>query len=1149
MLSIPKKINFKNSYASVVACSAALEITKFSFKVERVLLVIVKDNQTALQLQQEIQFFSGDSVSPLIFPDWETLPYDSFSPHQDIISARIETLHKFQQLKSGIVLIPVSTLMQKLAPRNFIRKHSLLLNAGQALDQTAFVKQLVDAGYHNVSQVYEHGEFAVRGSIIDLFPSGTSKPFRLDFFDNELESLREFDAETQRTLQTLEQIHLLPAHEFAMDSSSIEHFRSQWRSEFDVSMDPACVYQQVSEGRVTPGIEYYLPLFHTQLESLFDYLPENAVVIEIDDLQQTLNSNWKEIQSRYLQRSESILRPPIKAERLYYSPENLNSQLKQYSRIQLFHGLKRNREEILHLEYKAQPDVSLDHRNPQILHRLQQHLKQRPNKCLITAESAGKREQIAEWLVNANISYEVADNWQQFLQAESKVQLCIAPLDQGVSHQQLWQIITEAQLFGEQVRQRKSIKRDKREPDSIIKNLAELQIGAPVVHIEQGIGRYLGLQKLDLNNIEAEFLTLEFAGGDKIYVPVQNLDQISRYSGNADAKVVLSRLGSDQWSKARRKAAEKIRDVAAELLEVHAQRSARQGCSMKVAETEYRLFSSSFPFEETDDQQRTIKAVIKDLAKPNPMDRLVCGDVGFGKTEVAMRAAFIVASCAKQISILVPTTLLAQQHFENFRDRFAEWPFRIEVLSRFVSPKKQKLILQDLAEGKVDIVIGTHKLLQKDIKFKDLGLVIIDEEHRFGVRQKEKLKAMKADVDILALTATPIPRTLNMALSGLRDLSIIATPPQKRLSVNTFVRPSDNLLIKDAISREVRRGGQVYFVHNDVKTIETKAAELEELVPEVRITVAHGQMKERQLEKVMQDFYHHRYQILICTTIIETGIDIPNTNTIIINRADHFGLAQLHQLRGRVGRSHHQAYAYLLTPDSKKMMTRDSIARLEAIETMDELGSGFLLASQDLEIRGSGEILGEDQSGQIQSIGFNLYMEMLDKAVESLKKGEEPSLAAVFADKADIELQIPALLPDEYVADVATRLTLYKRIASAGNSAELDQLKVEFIDRFGLLPEPCKNLFAISRLRQRCNAIGIKKIQASTTSGLVEFSQNTSVEPMHVINMVQTRSDIYKMQGPNKLRFERELGTSEQRLSFVQQLLHRLETGEDKSGI
>lgn len=1139
----------KSLYSHLVGSALALEIASFARQQQAPILCIVQDNQSANQLKQEIDYFAENDQLASIFPDWETLPYDSFSPHQDIISARIEALHQFLSMEQGIILIPVSTLVQKLTPRSFIEHHSLLLKQGQKLDPENFIRRLTLAGYKNVSQVYSHGEFAVRGAIIDLYPSGAEFPLRLDFFDDELDTLREFDVDTQISKDKISSISLLPAHEFAVNDDTIALFRQNWRSEFDISRDPACIYQQISNGAVPQGIEYYLPFFHEQLETLFDYLPDQLQIIELGDWQQTLQQNWQEISERFQLRKDHILRPALQPQQLYLQPDELNQRLKHYRRLWLSQGESQSSIKATALNYTAIPDVTLDNKHTDLMHRLLSFLEQTRHRTLITAESPGRQEQLAQWLSDAGLNYSTVTHWRDFVQEDSVQEdsdcfITVAPLSEGfIDKDGNIQLIAEAQLYGDKVRQSQQQKQSQVDIENVIRNLAELQIGAPVVHLEHGIGRYLGLQKLDIAQYETEFLAIEYAGGDKFYVPVQNLDAISRFSGNPDAKVVLSKLGNEKWSNARKKAAEKIRDVAAELLEIHAQRAVKNGHSFSLTSQDYRLFSAGFPFEETTDQRKAIEAVINDLKKPNPMDRLVCGDVGFGKTEVAMRAAFIVANAGYQVSILVPTTLLAQQHFDNFRDRFADWPFRIEVLSRFVPAAQQKTILSDLQQGKVDIVIGTHKLLQKDIKFKCLGMTIIDEEHRFGVRQKEKLKAIKANVDILSLTATPIPRTLNMALSGLRDLSIIATPPQKRLAVKTFVRRQDDLLIKDAITREIRRGGQIFYVHNDVASIERKADDIRRLLPEVSIAVGHGQMKEVQLERVMQDFYHHRYQLLICTTIIETGIDIPNANTIIIDRADHFGLAQLHQLRGRVGRSHHQAYAYLLTPHSKSMMTSDAKKRLQAIESMDDLGSGFLLASQDLEIRGAGEILGEDQSGQIQHIGFNLYMDMLDKAVEALSAGREPSLNEVLADKAEIELQIPALLPDDYVIDVSIRLNLYKRIASAGSSKDLDALKVELIDRFGLLPEASKNLFGISLLRLRCNRIGIKRIQLNDSKGYIDFIEKPNIEPMLIIELIQQKSHIFKLDGPSRLRLSNDMDTSQKRLSFVQQLLHQLENG------
>lgn len=1132
----------KHQYDQLTGASLALELSRLCKTHSQPFLVIVKDNQSARELQQELNYFLKSENRILRFPDWETLPYDSFSPHQDIISERIEKCHQFLSMTDEIIIIPISTLIQKIAPRSFIEHHSLIFKVGQILDLEQFVNRLVAAGYQSVSQVYSHGEFTKRGSILDLFPSGFDKPFRIDLFDNEIDSIRTFDPETQRSLDKIEEIKLLPANEFVLNEDTISLFRQNWRSIFEISREPECIYQQVSKGIIPQGIEYYLPFLHEHLETIFDYLPENLIVIEMNEWQQSLQTNWDDITLRHGSRKDNRFRPAVAPESLYLKPDHLYQCLKSFPRICLFQEKASNKQPCNHSHYKHCPDVTLDNKNEQLMHRLKSVIAIPNYKTLIAAETQGRLEQLKTWLQQADIRYESIDHWSDLDNMTSNCAITVAPIFEGfVDNHNKIQFISESQLYGDKVRQQVTKRQQSIDTENIIRNLAELQVGSTVVHLEHGIGKYLGLVKLEINHFDTEFLALEYAGGDKFYVPVQHLDMISRYSGNPDTKVTLSKLGNETWAKARAKAAEKVRDVAAELLDIHAQRKMRPGQKYEINELEYRTFAASFAFEETIDQMNSIDAIIQDLNKPTPMDRLVCGDVGFGKTEVAMRAAFIVASCGAQVSILVPTTLLAQQHFENFKDRFADWPFSIEVLSRFVAPKRQKEILLELKQGKVDIVIGTHKLLQKDIEFKQLGLMIVDEEHRFGVRQKEKLKSFKTNVDILSLTATPIPRTLNLSLSGLRDLSILATPPQKRLAVKTFVRSSDDLLIKDAISRELRRGGQVFYLHNDVATINRSAEHIQSLFPDARIVVAHGQMKEKHLEKVMQEFYHHRHQILVCTTIIETGIDIPNANTIIIDRADHFGLAQLHQLRGRVGRSHHQAYAYLLTPSSGNMITNDAKKRLQAIESMDQLGSGFLLASQDLEIRGAGEILGDEQSGQIQQIGFNLYMEMLDNAVEALKSGKSPGLLDVLKEKAEVELQIPALLPDDYIPDVSVRLNLYKRIASAVNTQQLDNIKVELIDRFGLLTPETKNLFAISTIRQKCNDLGIKKIQLNNNKGMIEFIDKPNVDPMEIINLVQQEPHIYGFDGPSKLTIHKELQQPQQRLSFIQQFLAQFE--------
>uniref|UniRef100_A0A486XHS2 Transcription-repair-coupling factor n=1 Tax=Rheinheimera sp. BAL341 TaxID=1708203 RepID=A0A486XHS2_9GAMM len=1106
-------------------------------------LLLVPDTPTALRLEQELSVFATHTQCPLLsLPDWETLPYDIFSPHQDIVSQRLKTLHQLPSLKHGLVIVPVSTLLLRLCHPDYLAQHSFLINKGQKVDLTALKQKLIAVGYRAVEQVMEHGEFSARGSILDLYPMGASSPFRIDFFDDEVDGIRTFDPDNQRSLALVDAIELLPAHEFPTDKAAIERFRMAYRERFNARNEKESLYQQVSQGMLPAGIEYYLPLFTEKTATLFDYLPANCRTLMLGDIEHSAEKFWHELKRRFDDRAIDLLRPILPPAELYLSVDQLFAGLKTYSRIRLSQAALTERAGQVNLELAAMPDVAVNHQLSNPLQPLQQfilQLKQHNGRALFFVESEGRRESLLQLLHKAGMHISQFDDLQTFYRSADDVGIVIGALEQGAFLQQPDQLalISENELFGQKISQRRRRKRSQQvSSDTVIRNLAELNIGQPVVHLQHGIGRYQGLQLLDAGGISAEFVSIEYAGSSKLYVPVTSLHLLSRYSGSDAEHAPLHKLGNDTWEKSRRKAAEKVRDVAAELLDVYAQRAAHQGYAFKMDEAQYLAFADSFPFEETADQQDAIDAVLRDMQCPQPMDRLVCGDVGFGKTEVAMRAAFVAVNDGKQVAILVPTTLLAQQHFENFKDRFANWPVRVEVLSRFVSAKAQKAILDDVANGKVDIVIGTHKLLQDDIKLHDLGLLIVDEEHRFGVRQKEKIKALRANIDILTLTATPIPRTLNMSMSGMRDLSIIATPPARRLAVKTFVREYEVGLIREAVMREILRGGQVYFLHNDVASIEKTAVELAELLPEAMIGIAHGQMRERELEQIMSDFYHQRFNLLLCSTIIETGIDVPTANTIIINRADNFGLAQLHQLRGRVGRSHHQAYAYLLTPPPKRL-TKDAEKRLEAIASLEDLGAGFALATHDLEIRGAGELLGDEQSGQIESVGFSLYMDMLEQAVNALKNGREPSLDAMLSQQTEIELRIPALLPDSYIPDVNLRLSCYKKLASARSNDELDEVQVELIDRFGLLPDAAKNLVAISAFKLQAEALGIRRIEAAAKGGVIEFSDKTAVSPGYIIDLIQKQSRIFKLEGGQKLRFSIASDDSNARLSLIDNML------------
>lgn len=1124
--------------------SQALAIAYASQQHSGPIVLLTADTPSALKLEKELDFFLRDQHTDItLFPDWETLPYDTFSPHQDIVSQRLETLFKLTQLTDGIFIIPINTLMQRLAPTDYIGQQLLMLNKGQTLDRDSFRRQLEQAGYLHVSQVMSHSEFSIRGSIIDLYPMGSKVPFRLDLFDDEIDTIRYFDPETQRSTDSVDEIRLLPAREFPTDKDGISLFRQQYLERFEASTSQESIFAQVTKGTMPSGIEYYLPLFFTSTSTVFDYLHPQSLIVMHGNLFDAAEFYWADLHERYEQYRYNVHRPLLSPDELFLPVNSLFGELKQRARVtlQVDAPLEATGKHDLHCSKLDDIAFNPQKKDPaQQLKQLVHDAIERGAKVLFCAESNGRRENLLTLLRKAGIKPDNFDSLDEFLQSHSLTGITVGM----VEHSFRWKnpdgellFITETELLGHKVSQRR--RRDRQTPtdeNAIIRNLAELTVGQPVVHLDHGVGRYIGLQTLDAGGVATEYVTIEYAKQAKLYVPVSALHLISRYSGGDLESAPLHSLGSDAWTKAKKKAAEKVRDVAAELLDVYAKRAAKPGFAYHIDWEDYQSFGDSFPFEETTDQLQAINAVIQDMGSPQAMDRLVCGDVGFGKTEVAMRAAFLAANQGKQVAILVPTTLLAQQHFENFKDRFANWPFTIEVVSRFVSGKAQKSILEGIEEGKVDIVVGTHKLLSDDIRFSDLGLVIIDEEHRFGVRQKEKFKALRADVDILTLTATPIPRTLNMALSGMRDLSIIATPPARRLSIKTFVQQREKAVIREAIMREILRGGQVYFLHNEVETIAKTAEEIAEIVPEARIAIGHGQMRERELESVMSDFYHQRHNVLVCTTIIETGIDVPSANTIIMDRADHLGLAQLHQLRGRVGRSHHQAYAYLLTPHPKRM-TRDAKKRLEAISTLEDLGAGFALATHDLEIRGAGELLGEDQSGQIATIGFTLYMDMLEQAVESLKAGKTPSLDDMHRQQTEIELRIPALLPEDYIADVNTRLGLYKQLASCKDAAAIDEFQVECIDRFGLLPDQTKNLVRLAELKLQARDLGVVKIDLTAIGGTIEFEETTPVDPGYIIQLVQKRSQEFKFEGSLKLRITKKTDSAAERLKLVEGLL------------
>jgi transcription-repair coupling factor (superfamily II helicase) len=1122
--------------------SRALLIAEAARTHAGLLVAVTRDSQRAQALEAELNIFAG-GLPVLHFPDWETLPYDAFSPHPEIVSQRIATLYQLPSVQRGVLVVPVATLMQRIAPRAHITGSGLVLAKRQKLDLAAEQRRLEASGYRHVPQVAEPGDFAVRGSLLDIFPMGTAEPYRIELFDDEVESIRSFDPETQRSQQQVEKIELLPAREFPLTEEAAKDFRGNLRERFPIDVRRCPLYQDMKEGVTPGGIEYYLPLFFRETATLFDYLADDALFVLGEGAGEAANQFWAQTAERYDQRAHDIERPVLPPAELYLPPEQLREQLNKRLRVEVVDA---GHEHAIDTGTQPAPELPLNRKGEEPGTSLRHFLSSYPGRVLIAADSAGRREALIETLAAAGLKPQNVESWASFLSAQTPAEdsarfaITIAGLEQGFAlDKPAITLLTERELYGERVRSERDRKRRRgtaRDPESIIRDLTELTLGAPIVHVDHGVGRYQGLISMDVGGMDGEFLTIEYAKGDKLYVPVSQLGLVSRYSGTAPELAPLHSLGGDAWERARKKAAEKVRDVAAELLAIYAQREARGGESMPIDRQLVEEFGSTFPFEETPDQETAIEAVLGDLAAPRAMDRVICGDVGFGKTEVALRAAFATATAGKQVAVLVPTTLLAQQHYRNFADRFADWPVRVDVLSRFKSTKEVNDALKRLADGQIDVIVGTHKLLQPDIKFKNLGLVIVDEEQRFGVRQKEQLKKLRAEVDLLTMTATPIPRTLNMAMAGLRDLSLIATPPAHRSAVRTFISAWDPATIREALQRELSRGGQVYFLHNEVQSIERTVRELEELVPEARIRIAHGQMPERELEGVMADFHRQRFNVLVCTTIIETGIDIPSANTIIINRADRFGLAQLHQLRGRVGRSHHRAYAYLVVPD-RKSITADAQKRLEALASLEELGAGFTLATHDLEIRGAGELLGDEQSGQIQEIGFGLYTELLDRAVRALKSGKVPDFDLSSEHETEVELHLPALIPDDYLGDVHARLTLYKRIASARSEDELRDLQVEMIDRFGLLPDSTKQLFAVASLKQMATPLGIRKLDFGANGGRIVFREKPEVDPMAIIKLIQQLPRVYKLDGQDKLKVVLDLPGASERIRSAQEVL------------
>ncbi|MEO8543359.1 MAG: transcription-repair coupling factor [Burkholderiaceae bacterium] len=1117
----------------------------------RLTAIVTAQPSDAQRLLEEIPFFAPQ-LRCAIFPDWETLPYDTFSPHQDLISERLATLWRIsrrgQDNGADVVLIPAATALYRLAPPAFMAAYTFEFKLQQKVDEARLRAQLTLAGYSHVSQVVSPGEYAVRGSLIDLYPMGSPVPFRVDLFDDEIDSIRTFDPDNQRSLYPVPEIRLLPGREFPMNDEARARFRSRWRELLDGDPTKSRIYKDMGSGVATAGIEYYLPLFFEQTATVFDYLGTDATLVLHGDMESGFSRFWQDTRDRYRLLQGDPERPILAPQALFLDAEQFYTLAKPHAQLALREAAgDGTRTEDAQNDWRSLPPLTVVRGADDPLTQLKQHMGETAHRVLVLAESDGRRESLLDFLRASDLQPVRCDSLQEFLASREKIGLATGALMNGFSWLEKGiDLVTETELFASgPVTRRRRKQEQVSDVEALIKDLSELNVGDPVVHSAHGVGRYRGLVNLDLGpagadgqNATQEFLHLEYAGEAVLYVPVSQLQLISRYTGVSADEAPLHRLGSGQWDKAKRKAAEQVRDSAAELLDIYARRALREGHAFRYSANDYETFSNDFGFEETADQRAAIHAVIQDMISPRPMDRLVCGDVGFGKTEVALRAAFVAVTGGKQVALLAPTTLLAEQHYQTLADRFAKWPVKIAEMSRFRSGKEIAAAIKGLADGTIDIVVGTHKLLSQDTRFKNLGLLVIDEEHRFGVRHKEAMKALRAEVDVLTLTATPIPRTLGMALEGLRDLSVIATAPQRRLAIKTFVRTEGNGVIREAVLRELKRGGQVYFLHNEVETIQNRRAALEELLPEARIAVAHGQMPERQLESVMREFIAQRYNLLLCSTIIETGIDVPTANTIVMSRADKFGLAQLHQLRGRVGRSHHQAYAYLMVPDLQGL-TRQASQRLEAIQQMEELGSGFYLAMHDLEIRGAGEVLGENQSGNIMEIGFQLYNEMLSEAVRSLKQGIEPDLLAPLSVTTDINLHAPALLPSDYCGDVHLRLSFYKKLASAKSGDQIDAVLEELVDRFGKLPAQAQTLIDVHRLRVLARSYGVVKVDATPGLTIITFCKDPPIDSMRIIELIRKNRHI-KLAGNEKLRIERELALPHERAQLVRDVLRSL---------
>ncbi|MFI4905258.1 MAG: transcription-repair coupling factor [Steroidobacterales bacterium] len=1104
---------------------------------------VAADTRELERLAGELRFFGGSALEILTLPDWEVLPYDVFSPHPDIVSERLLTLSRLPLLARGILLLSADSLLTRLPPVSYVQARSFELKSGAPLAIEPLRLRLAAAGYVSVSQVTGPGEFALRGSLFDVFPMGSDVPMRVDLLDDRIDSIRRFDADTQRSLESIEQLRMLPARELPLDAEAVKAFRRRYRARFEGDVTRMPIYRGVSEGIAPPGIEFYLPLFFEATAQITDYLPQQLVVASDCDIETALEHAWQGISARYDDRRHDIERPLLPPAEAFIEPAAVGSALEAHARvgIERFAGPDLPASRTLHdFHSTAPPEFRLDARAAQPLAPLTSFLSTYVGRVLIAAESPGRREVIVEMLSAHGRRPRAVQSWEQFASGDARLAICVVEDLAGLAlAQPPLLLLGESQLFGTRARQERRRRRSAvSDPVAILRDLQSLEPGAPVVHETYGVGRYVGLQLMEIGDQSGEFLALEYRDGDRVYVPVHALHLVNRYTGGAPESAPLHKLGTDQWARARRRAAEAVRDVAAELLDLHARRAAHQAAPLNAGELEYQTFANGFPFEETADQAAAVRQVLKDMQGTKPMDRVVCGDVGFGKTEVAMRAAFVAVQSGRQVAVLVPTTLLAQQHVQSFRDRFADWPVRIEALSRFRSSAESAAVLEGLQRGTIDIVIATHRLLHADARFHNLGLIIVDEEHRFGVRDKERLKTLRAEVHVLTLTATPIPRTLNMALGGLRELSLIATPPAGRLTIKTFITEWHRATLREAVLRELRRGGQVYFVHNEVQSIEKVAAELAALVPEASLRIGHGQMRERELEQLMVDFYHRRFDMLVCTTIIESGIDVPSANTILINRADRLGMAQLHQLRGRVGRSHHRAYAYLIVP-SRKGLTGDAVKRLEAIESLEDLGAGFVLATHDLEIRGAGEFLGEAQSGELSEVGLSMYLEMLEHAVKAMRGGREPALDRPLASTSDIELHVPALLPQEYVPDVHLRLALYQRIAAADATA-LQDMTAELIDRFGALPGSAHHLLRLASLRLAARSLGLRRLELGPAGGSVQFEEHNRVDTARVIALVSRQGREFRLEGPLKLRITRALPKLEQRFEYAYQLIQRL---------